>query len=333
MGIDFVILWVDGNDPKWQSEKAKYNSNINDDSNTTNRYRDWGLLPYWFRGVEKFTPWVNKILFVTWGHVPEFLNLNNPKLNVVKHTDFIPVEYLPTFSSHSIELNIHRIPGLSEQFVYFNDDMFIVRPMNEQAFFNENLPCTYGGEAPMAFQGDMGIWRHAAINNMGVINDHFNKKEQLKFFRKKYISSNYRWQDNIRTFALEVLFPDYFWGFKNLHAPGAYLKKTFEEVWEAEKDLLNKTCSHKFRSADDVNQWVMLWWQIASGSFSPYNTDNLVCSVNKNTADFICNAIKSQINDMICVNDSADESDFDFLSEELKSAFQTILPEKSSFEK
>ena len=333
MGIDFVILWVDGNDPKWQSEKAEDDSNINDDSNTTNRYRDWGLLPYWFRGIEKFTPWVNKIHFVTWGHVPEFLNLNNPKLNVVKHTDFIPEEYLPTFSSHSIELNIHRIPGLSENFVYFNDDMFIVRPMNEQAFFNENLPCTYGGEVPMAFQGDVGIWRHAAINNMGVINDHFNKKEQLKAFRKKYISSNYRWQDNIRTFALEALFPDYFWGFKNLHAPGAYLKKTFEEVWEAETDLLNKTCSHKFRSADDVNQWVMLWWQVASGSFTPYNTDNLVCSVNKNTADFVCNAIKSQSNDMICVNDGADEGDFDFLSEELKSAFQTILPEKSSFEK
>lgn len=333
MGIDFVILWVDGNDPKWQSEKATYDSNINDDSNSASRYRDWGLLPYWFRGVEKFTPWVNKIHFVTWGHLPEFLNLNNPKLNIVKHEDFIPAEYLPTFSSHAIELNIHRIPGLSEEFVYFNDDMFIVRNMDEKSFFKNELPCTYGGEVPMAFQGDTGIWQHAAVNGMGVINNHFSKKEQVKSFKKKYISSSYRWQDNVRTFALETFFPDYFSGFKNLHAPGAYLKKTFEDVWKAEKDLLNKTSSHKFRSADDVNQWVMLWWQIASGSFSPYNTDNLVCSVNKNTLDFVCNAIKTQSNDMICVNDSADEEDFQYLSEELKSAFQTILPEKSSFEK
>jgi hypothetical protein len=168
---------------------------------------------------------------------------------------------------------------------------------------------------------------------MGVINTHFNKKEQVKLFKKKYISPSYRWQDNIRTFALGKLFPDYFWGFKNLHAPGAYLKKTFQEVWEAEKELLNKTSSHKFRSADDVNQWVMLWWQIASGSFSPYNTDNLVCSVNKSTVDYLCNAIKTQSNDMICVNDGAAEEDFLTLSEELKSAFQTILSEKSSFEK
>ena len=333
MGIDFVILWVDGNDPAWQSEKAKYDSNVKDDSNSASRYRDWGLLPFWFRSVEKFTPWVNKIHFVTWGHIPEFLNLNNPKLNIVNHTDFIPAEYLPTFSSHAIEMNIHRIPGLSEKFVYFNDDMFIIRNMDEKSFFYEGLPCTYGGEEPMSFRGDTDIWLHAAVNDMGVINNHFNKKEQMKSFKKKYISPNYRWQDNVRTFALEKLFPDNFFGFRNLHAPAAYLKKTFEEVWEAEKDLLNKTSSHKFRSADDVNQWVMLWWQIASGSFSPYNTDNLVCSINKNTSEFVCSAIKNQSNDMICVNDGADESSFQHLSEELKSAFQTILPEKSSFEK
>ena len=333
MGIDFVILWVDGNDPKWQSEKAQYDTNSTDDSNSDSRYRDWGLLPYWFRSVEKFTPWVNKIHFVTWGHVPEFLNLNNPKLNVVKHSDFIPEKYLPTFSSHAIELNIHRIPELAEKFVYLNDDTFIVRHMSEQSFFNDNLPCTYGGEVPMAFQGDTGIWQHAAVNDMGVINSHFNKKDQVKSYSKKYISKNYRWQDNIRTLALEKLFPDYFLGFKNLHAPAAYLKSTFEEVWKAESDLLNKTSSHKFRNADDVNQWVMLWWQVASGRFSPYNTDNLVCSVNENTVDFLCNAIKTQSNDMICVNDGADENSFQQLSEKLKAAFETILPEKSSFEK
>ena len=333
MGIDFVILWVDGNDPEWQKEKAKYDSNATNDSNSASRYRDWDLLPFWFRGIEKFTPWVNKIHFVTWGHLPEWLDTTNPKLNIVKHTDFIPAEYLPTFSSHAIEINIHRIPGLSEKFVYFNDDMFIIRNMSEQAFFSQGLPCTYGGEVPMAFKGDTGIWQHAAVNNMGVINTHFNNKEQIKGFSKKYMSKNYRWQDNIRTLVAEKVFPDHFLGFKNLHAPGAYLKSTFEEVWKAEKDLLNKTSSHKFRSADDVNQWVMLWWQIATGNFSPYNTDNLVCSVNKNTSDIVCNTIKNQTNDMICVNDGADDSDFQYLSEKLKSAFETILPEKSSFEK
>ena len=74
MKIDFVIPWVDGNDPKWKTEKDKYSPSKADDSNSANRYRDWGLLPYWFRAAEKFTPWVNKIYFVTWGHIPAFLN-------------------------------------------------------------------------------------------------------------------------------------------------------------------------------------------------------------------------------------------------------------------
>ena len=137
MDIDFVVLWVDGNDPEWRAEKAKYQGAVTDDSNSVNRFRDWGLMPYWFRAVEKFTPWVHKIHFVTCGHVPEFLNLDHPKLSHVSHSDFLPQAALPTFSSHAIEMNIHRIPGLAEHFVYFNDDMFPLRPMPETAFFRD----------------------------------------------------------------------------------------------------------------------------------------------------------------------------------------------------
>ena len=137
MDIDFVVLWVDGNDPQWQAQKAKYQGKTLDDSNAAHRFRDWGLMPYWFRAVEKFCPWVRKVHFVTCGHVPQWLNLDCPKLNHVKHSDYIPAEYLPTFSANTIEMNIHRIPDLAEHFVFFNDDMFLVRPMAEDAFFRE----------------------------------------------------------------------------------------------------------------------------------------------------------------------------------------------------
>ena len=88
MDIDFVVLWVDGSDSIWQAEKAKYQGKTLDDSNSENRFRDWGLMPYWFRAVEQFAPWVRKIHFVTCGHVPEFLNLAHPKLHHVKHAEF-----------------------------------------------------------------------------------------------------------------------------------------------------------------------------------------------------------------------------------------------------
>ena len=333
MDIDFVVLWVDGNDPAWRAEKAKYQGKTLDDSNSANRFRDWGLMPYWFRAVEKFTPWVRKVHFVTCGHVPEFLSVNHPKLHHVKHTDFLPPEALPTFSSHAIEMNLHRIPGLAEHFVYFNDDMFLLRPMPETSFFREGLPCTCGSEYPMGLVGEIGIWQHAAVNNLGVINAHFDKKQQVKQFAGKYANRAYRWQDNVRTRAAEMLFPNHFTGFKNLHAPAAYRKSTFEAVWEAEPELLRRTTEHRFRSADDVNQWVCLWWQVASGQFAPFNTDNLVSCADEHTAAGLCDAILRQSHDMICINDPEAPVDFDVLSARLRAAFDTLLPEKCGFEK
>ena len=83
--IDFVIMWVDGSDPKWLAEKNKYSEKKVSIDDGINRYRDMNLLKYWFRGVEKYTPWVNKIYFVTWGHLPEWLDTSNPKLVIVNH--------------------------------------------------------------------------------------------------------------------------------------------------------------------------------------------------------------------------------------------------------
>lgn len=331
--VDFVILWVDGNDPAWQNEKSKYQSAELTENNAKNRYRDWGILPYWFRSVEKFAPFVRKIHFVTWGHLPPFLNIEHPKLHVVRHDEFIPQEYLPTFSSHTIEMNIHRIPGLADRFVYFNDDMFLLRPFRPENFFKDGLPCTYGGEVPIELIGHIGTWQHAAVNDLGIVNAHFPKREAVAKYGAKYRDKSYRWKDNLRTLLLEKLHPDYFTGFKNLHAPAAYLKQTFEEVWQAEPEKLDSTCRDRFRTSDNVNQWVMLWWQVASGRFCPAVIDNLVDSVSPASIDKLCAAIEGQANDYICLNDPEVEIDFNALSARLHHAFESILPEKSSFEK
>lgn len=333
MNIDFVILWVDGSDPDWLKEKSKYEIKRGDDSDTVNRYRDWNLLPYWFRAVDKFAPWVRKIHFVTWGHVPTFLNLEAPKLHIVRHEEFIPQEYLPTFSSHAIEMNIHRISGLSEQFVYFNDDMFLLRPFQPEDFFKKGLPCTYGGEVPIEIIGNIGIWQHAAVNDLGIVNAHFPKRKAVAKYGNKYRDRCYRWKDNVRTLALEKLYPDYFTGFKNIHAPAAYLKSTFREIWDAEPEKLESTCCDRFRTSDNVNQWVALWWQVASGQFSPAVIDNLVMKISEDTIDELCYTIERQSHDYVCLNDPEEEIDFGKLSKRLKKSFETILPEKSQFEK
>lgn len=333
MEIDIVIPWVDGNDPEWQKEKVKYQSTKTDDGNSVNRFRDWGLLPFWFRAVEKYLPWVRKIHFVTWGHIPEFLNINHPKLNVVNHADYIPDEYRPTFSANTIELNFWRIPDLAEHFIYFNDDMFVLKEMKPDDFFISNKPCTCGMEEPFSSIGEDGIWRHLIINDLRIINNHFDKHTQIKKNSKLYINKKYGIKTNLRTLLLQIMYPNIFLGFRNLHAPAAFCKSTFEELWNKEFKILNRTCLNKFRTSDDVNQWLAIWWQIAKGDFVPRIVDNMVEDTTNENIQNICSVISKKKHEMICVNDPSPEVDFYIIRSKLFAAFSSILPDRSSFEK
>ena len=144
--IDFVVLWVDGEDPEWQREKARFEPEYETSASSINRYRDWDLMRYWFRGVEKYAPWVNRIFFVTSGQIPEWLKADHPKLRLVEHREYIPKQYLPTFNSNVIELRLHHIADLSEHFVLFNDDMFLTAPVKPEDFF---LLRTYAGPSAL----------------------------------------------------------------------------------------------------------------------------------------------------------------------------------------
>ncbi len=169
MNIDFVLLWVDNTDPAWQEEFQKYRHAADGDSRSV-RFRCWGNLQFWFRSVEKFAPWVRKIHFVTHGHLPEWLNTSHPKLNIVRHSDFIDAAYLPLFNSRAIEVNIHRIPGLADRFVYFNDDCFVNRPLDPSFFFRGGLPCDVFGYNAISPQNGLAV---PMINNLRIISAYF----------------------------------------------------------------------------------------------------------------------------------------------------------------
>ena len=192
-----MIPWVDGGDPAWLAEKAKYekNDDVEKNANSELRYTSWDNLQYWFRAVEKFMPWINKIFFVTWGHVPEFLNTQHPKLRIVKHEDYIPKEYLPTFNSNVIELNYHRIEELSENFIIFNDDVFPLQPVEETYYFKDNMVCDEAIESPIVPVdiGEISQWGCAVrANNILFINQHFQKREVQKKNHDKWFTSEYK---------------------------------------------------------------------------------------------------------------------------------------------
>lgn len=327
--IDFVIIWVDGNDPVWRAEKAKYDSSVVTNANSDVRFRDWDNLQYWFRGVEKFAPWVRKIHFVTWGHLPKWLDTSNPKLNIVNHKDYIPPEYLPTFNSHTIELNLHRIEGLAEQFVYFNDDMFITAPTTEQDFFVNGKPCDTFALDCICFNKDSAGFFNGA--NISIINDHFDKDAAFKRDFKKWFSPKNSLKNLLRT---SLLLPwHWFPGLYYQHTPNSFLKSTFEEVWEKEFDVLNRTSSDKFRKTGNVNQWLMKFWQLASGNFEVRRDSFALCyHIKEYNFQKLLNDIPSQKHNMICLNDTADTTDFENKKQAVIEAFEKLLPEKSSFE-
>ena len=326
--IDFVIPWVDGNDPEWIKSFQKYNTNDEKTDTSNIRYRDHGLLRYWFRAVEEFAPWVNKVHFITNGQKPEWLNINNNKLNWVKHDDYIPNELLPVFSSHPIELYMHKIPNLSEHFVYFNDDIFITNKVSPSYFFKNGLPCDYaimdiktGFNMPMT-----GI----VLNNLREINSNFNKHKVIQKNFSKWFNLSYkkRMINNI-SLAPWNKFP----GFLNAHTSQPFLKSIIEECWNHCPNALNTAINNKFRNYNDVNQWLFKHWALCKGKFHPVNPykGKKYLEISDTNINMIAKDITSKRYKEIVINDSFIE-DFESSMEILNNAFNTILPNKSSFE-
>ena len=329
MGIDFVITWVDMNDPEWQSKFQKYSKAKKNTKNGVSeaRFRESGLLKYWFRGVEKFAPWVRKIHFVTDGQKPEWLDENNPKINIVNHTDFIPLQYLPTYNSVVIERYLHKIPGLSEHFVYFNDDFYIINHTRKERFFQNGLPCDI---AVFDYNPSWSQWYRRIKNNIRIINRCFNKKEVMtnhhdKWFNKKY-GIRARWN-------YILYYYNKFITLRTPHNAQPYLKTTFNEVWAAAEKELTETSSNRFRALSDYTPELFRTWQICKGNFTPYNTyhDTKMFPLMIRPKQAV-EAISRQAYTLICLNDNVHIRNYDLVINNLKNAFQKILPEKSTFE-
>jgi hypothetical protein len=330
MNIDFVITWVDMNDPKWKADFAEYSGKTDNEKNSVSeaRFRDHGFLRYWFRGVEKFAPWVRNIHFVTCGQKPDWLDENHPKLNLVHHEDFIPKQFLPCFNSSSIEMHLHKIPNLSEHFVYFNDDFFIINNVEKERFFKNGLPCDI---AAFQYNPEWSQWYKRIKNNVRLINKHFNKKEVLNRFHDKWFAKIYgkkAWQNYI------LKNYDKFVTLRTPHNAQPYLKTTFEDLWKhCEKELI-ETSSHRFRSVADLTPELIRTWQICKGNFEPYNTydDTKMFPLMIKSKKAIA-AIREQKYTLICLNDHIHIRNYRQVMENINDAFESILPEKSSFEK
>lgn len=327
--IDFVILWVDGADPEWRKSFLEHEQGGVGDQRAC-RYRNWDNLHFIFRGIELFAPWVRKIHFVTWGHLPLWLNKKHEKLHIVNHNEFLDHKNLPVFNCNPIEVNLHRINGLSEKFVYFNDDTFLLRPLANNYFFKDGLP------------KDMFVFNaifldsisHIRLNDIKIVDKFFTKREVIrnnifKIFNYKYGIHQLR--------SLFLLPWPQMTGFYDPHQPQPFLKKTFEDVWCHVNDILAKTSASRFRCNEDVNHYLFRYWQLLEGNFYPrsFSDTNTLPIRLANDIDAVVEAIKLKKYTMLCINDELEGLDytlFDKYKDSINRAFDTILPDKCTFE-
>ncbi|MDO5967925.1 Stealth CR1 domain-containing protein [Lacticaseibacillus paracasei] len=261
--IDIVFTWVDGNDPDWQMTERKFRNQSNGDSGI-NRFRDYGLLKNAIERVLKFAPWVHRVFLITANQAPKWAR-ENSKIVTVDHRDFIDSQYLPTFNSNAIEMNIWRIPTLSEHFILFNDDFFLTQSVTKEDFFtNEGLPVLDGS---MHIVQPLGDFSRIIFNNMVIVNELYPKSKFLRGSFFKHFNFRYGLKGNIRS---TLASPYKVWtGFFEDHLAYPHLKSWFKKLYEDHPLIFDQTSSHRFRCAGDFSHWLLKNLYIASGNFEP----------------------------------------------------------------
>lgn len=307
--IDLVYLWVNGNDPKWIAKRdACIGEATKSEVNCKGRYVDNNELMYSLRSVEKYAPWIRKIFIVTDDQVPAWLNTSHPKIQIVDHTEIMPKECLPCFNSVIIEHHLHRIPGLSEHFLYANDDMFFNKPVKPEDFFaKDGLPIIRMNRRPF--------------------------RKWVLLYKTKVLGRSMRnYIQTIHNAAqlVEKRYGTYYSG-KTHHNIDAYLKSGNQHAREAFEKEISVTLTNHVRSSNDIQRNFYSYVALAEKQghrryVTGHTSFRLHIDNRKRYEKFI------KYNPMLfCMNDSqyANDDDRRYAGEFLRKYF----PNKSQFEK
>lgn len=223
--IDIVYTWVDGGDPGWldsfRRAATAAGREFDDESLDPARYRSRDELKYSLRSVWLYCGWVRNIYLVTAGQRPSWL-ADGCGVTVVDHSDIFPASALPTFNSHAIEATLHRIDGLSERFIYFNDDMLVTKPLRPETFFHPN-------GLPYWFPSDARVPGVEDAETLAVDTAALRGRELL-----------------LERFGRAVTH-------KPMHSPYPLLRSVMFEIEEEFADVVDATRHSRFRSSSDLS--------------------------------------------------------------------------------
>ena len=292
--MDIVITYVNGLDPVWQADYERYTNQ----PVLVKRFRDWGTLRYLFRGIAENMSFIRKVHLVVSheSQVPEWVNRD--EVNVVLHKDIIPAEYLPVFNSNPIEMHLHCIEGLDEEYLYFNDDVFPLKPCSASDFFD-------GGKCFLGMSHHLIVWdmfKHICRNSDHLARKALGLKPSLFFLRPQHICT-------------------------------PMFRSECEELYEKMKEEIIARMT-RTRTKNNVAQYIFLNYTYLKGRLINKRLSKKHFSVGISSIKRLTEFIKNPTRKLTCINDvQLSEERYSELRVALLNAFEVRFPQKSKYER
>lgn len=307
--IDLVYTWVDGSDPKWleKHNRAAGKTDESSDINSKARFTNNDELKYSLRSVERYAPWIHRIFIVTDNQVPDWLDTSNPKIRIIDHSEILPEKSIPCFNSTLIEHFIWKIPGLSEHYIFSNDDMMLNRPMSPSDFFDsEGYPVMRLVKRPLmriiswlqinVLKKKMGNYKTKIRNSACLV-----KRETGKYYESK---------------------PH--------HNMDAYRKSFVEHTEQVLKDDFDPTFAHPLRADDDFQRVIYYYMGLAEGKGTAVYVNDHTSFQLSIAKPYHYQRLIDYNPSFFCMNDSPKAQDAHRLA--AKQYLSSRFPTKSQFE-
>ena len=298
-------------DLKWRHDYLTATGCFRDDGSAVDspRFRSWGTEELLIRCIRKNLPWVRTIyvILARESQVQPWMeqmvaakqqHTEKPSVKVVYHKEMMPKEVLPTFNSRAIEMYLHRIPGLSEYFLYGNDDMFPIGGMGVDDFFRAAAkplltgkgmyPCLH--YTKKAFN-PANAFHLACMNGLNFVASQFGQH-----------------------------FEDYW--LRVGHNVVPMVRSTCEMFWERWPKKMQESVT-KFRLPQNYNQYIYSWWQILSGQYVEHRAPRGYVAVDDGV-EKIREAIRTA-DGLLCINDNNSVNDITNLAATIRSEIQKRL--------
>ena len=237
--IDAVITWVDGSDPAYQS---RHKDQLGKRRDFKKQFMQEDEIVLCVSSIIKFAPFIRKVFIVTDGQSPNLNEIRRfvatDKISIIDHKEIFEgfESFLPTFNIRSIDALLHKIKGLSEKFIYFNDDMFLIKESSASDWFENNKGVLTGN------------W--AKTYNTQPLKKIANTVKNILKIRPSY-NAGQSMAANLAGFDKEY--------FKSYHCGRPQVKSIIKRFYDNNPGLLRKQLSYKFRSINQYIPYSLCW--------------------------------------------------------------------------